>query len=215
MNQLRSLSNLIHSWTIIVKYKRKCYSSTLQKKNHQLNSPIEMFSSQLQNTFPFFFAGTADLVGLRFTLHNLYNQVLCLLDFFYWTSFFFSCAALRAFVSCTFGWTVYLPLHGFSLTTPVDEFSLSSSCVPRQSSPLSNTQFQIIRQFDFFIPSLITRLIQKISANIVKFKSFLRTFINKPNHDTRNDILHKFLNKTSCQTWYLKSQMSYNLAWIE
>ena len=32
------------------------------------------------------------------------------------------------------------------------------------------------KTFDFFAPSLTTRLIQKICANIVKFKSFLKNF---------------------------------------
>ena len=35
---------------------------------------------------------------------------------------------------------------------------------------------QIIRRLTFLAPSLITRLIQKICANIVKFKSFLKNF---------------------------------------
>ena len=32
------------------------------------------------------------------------------------------------------------------------------------------------KTFDFFAPSLTTRLIQKMCANIVKFKSFLKNF---------------------------------------
>jgi hypothetical protein len=43
----------------------------------------------------------------------------------------------------------------------------------------------------------------------------IRTFIDKPSHDKRSDILHKFLNKTSGQTWCEKSQTSYHLGWIE
>jgi len=38
-----------------------------------------------------------------------------------------------------------------------------------------------------------------IYANIIKFKSFLKTFINKLSHDKRSDILFKFLNKKSSQ----------------
>ena len=51
----------------------------------------------------------------------------------------------------------------------------------------------------FLTSNLTTRLIQKISTNIVKFKSLLKNF-NKENHNKRSDILHKFLNKTSDQT---------------
>jgi hypothetical protein len=42
------------------------------------------------------------------------------------------------------------------------------------------------------------------SKNLCKHsQSYSRkTFINKPSHDKRSDILHKFLNKTSGQTWY-------------
>jgi len=36
--------------------------------------------------------------------------------------------------------------------------------------------FQIVSRLIFFTPSLTTRLIQKICANIVKFKSFLKNF---------------------------------------
>ena len=35
---------------------------------------------------------------------------------------------------------------------------------------------QIVRRLTFLAPSLTTRLIQKICANIVKFKSFLKNF---------------------------------------
>ena len=34
---------------------------------------------------------------------------------------------------------------------------------------------------------------------------------NKASHNKRSDILHKFLNKMSGQTWGQKSQTDYNL----
>ena len=66
----------------------------------------------------------------------------------------------------------------------------------------------------FLTSNLTTLLIQKISTNIVKFKSLLKNF-NKENHNKRSDILHKFLNKTSGQTSDNKVKqpikMTYNL----
>ena len=63
--------------------------------------------------------------------------------------------------------------------------------------------FQIVVCLTFLILSLIAHLIQKICANIAKFKSFLnwRSCIDKATHNKRRDIFHKFLNNTSGQTW--------------
>ena len=61
--------------------------------------------------------------------------------------------------------------------------------------------FQIISRLTLLTSSLTTRLIQNNYANIVKFKSFLKTCIDKASHNKKNDILHKFFNKTSSQTW--------------
>ena len=44
---------------------------------------------------------------------------------------------------------------------------------------------------------------------------YLRTCIDKVIHNKRNDILHKFLNKMSGQTWSNKNQTTYNLEWRE
>ena len=60
--------------------------------------------------------------------------------------------------------------------------------------------FQIIGHLTFLLTSsLTTRLVQKIYVNIVKFKSFLKNlyWLSKPQQ--KNNILHKFLNKTSDQ----------------
>ena len=54
------------------------------------------------------------------------------------------------------------------------------------------------RPFDFFISRLTTRLIHY--ANIVKFKLFWKTCIDKARHNKwkkLSDILHRFLNKMS------------------
>ena len=37
--------------------------------------------------------------------------------------------------------------------------------------------------------------------NIVKFKLFLKTYIDKVRHNKISDILHRFLNETSGQNW--------------
>jgi len=80
-------------------------------------------------------------------------------------------------------------------------YSSSKPCIIR---PL----FQIIGHLTFLTLSLTAFLIQKIYANIAKFKYFWRTCINKASHNKRSNILHKFLNKMSSQSWGLKSQQS-------
>jgi len=78
-------------------------------------------------------------------------------------------------------------------------YSSSKPCIIR---PL----FQIIGHLTFLTLNLTTCLIQKIYANIAKFKYFWRICINKVSHNKKSNILHKFLNKMSSQSWGLKSQ---------
>jgi len=95
--------------------------------------------------------GWADLGFFFFLLRSLSIQVLSLLEFFDWTSFFFSCAALSKSSFCwTFGSTFSVSSHSsfgssFSLPSHVSfvaladcKLSLSSSYVERQSSAFSN-----------------------------------------------------------------------------
>jgi hypothetical protein len=102
----------------------------------------------LQHTFvPFFFAladfdGMADFTCLHFPMgRNLSIQVFFLFEFFDWTSFFFSVAALsKSSLWFTFGKIFTCSFVGFSFIAQPDTFSLSSTCVQRQSTALSSSK---------------------------------------------------------------------------
>jgi hypothetical protein len=65
--------------------------------------------------------------------------------------------------------------------------------------------FTSYKMFDFFhLKFDHLSYSKKICTNIVKFKSFLRTFINKQARIKISDILHKNLNKMSDQIWCQK-----------
>jgi hypothetical protein len=76
-----------------------------------------------------------------------------------------------------------------------------------KNNKLNNTpSVPYYSSFDFFDSSLTTCLIQKICANIIILEELLLI-----KQAIKNDILHKFLNKMSGQTWGQKSQTTYNL----
>jgi hypothetical protein len=68
--------------------------------------------------------------------------------------------------------------------------------------------FQIIVRLSFFTPTLTTRLIQKICANL---SHSWRTFVNKANHSKRSDILQIFWIRRVVKLGGQKSQTKYNL----
>jgi len=64
------------------------------------------------------------------------------------------------------------------------------------------------RASDFFYPKFGHSSYSKIWSNL---SHYWRTCIDKISYNKKSNILHKFLNKTSCQIWCWKSQMAYNL----
>ena len=73
--------------------------------------------------------------------------------------------------------------------------------------------FQIVGRLTFWIPSLITRLIQKFVQNITSFVVAGLLYQYKVFKNDLNLAMFAqfFLNKTSRQTWGQKDQTTYNL----
>ena len=70
--------------------------------------------------------------------------------------------------------------------------------------------FQIIIGLIFY-PKFDHCLIQKKSCKPQQKQKK----IDKASYNKRNNILHKFLNKTNRVPWDEKYQMNYNLKWME
>ena len=71
--------------------------------------------------------------------------------------------------------------------------------------------FQIIVCLIFFHQLWPLVLFKKIVQTKSNLNHSWRPCIDKASYNKKSNILHKFLNKTSCQTWTQKSQMNYDL----